>query len=93
MAFADSTMLIDIIDAVYLPSGLSDHAPLLVSIRNPTPRNAALWRLSPQWVGYPEMAEKMVTIINEYWESNEGSSSVDMVWDAFKAYLRGHYNF
>lgn len=40
---------------------------------------------------YPEIAEKMTSIIMEYWESNAGFSSVDIVLDAFKAYLRGQY--
>lgn len=91
LAFADPAMLADIAEAAYLPSGLADHSPLSLSIHIPTPRNASLWRLTPQWVLYPEIAEKITSIITEYWQSNAGSSSVDIVWDAFKAYLRGQY--
>lgn len=33
----------------------------------------------------------MALILAEYWKNNADSSSLDMVWDAFKAFVRGQY--
>lgn len=58
LVFADPALLVDIVEATYLPSGLLDHSLLLLSISTPALKNASLWRMAPQWVLYPEKAEK-----------------------------------
>lgn len=87
LAFSNPALLADVLEATYLPSGLSDHSPLAVVFRSPTSRSAGLWRL-----GSPiQISEKIPLLLTEFWEQNTGSSSPDIIWDAFKAYTRGQY--
>lgn len=91
LAFSNSILLTDVIGAKYLPSGLSDHSPLVIELRSPARRDAALWRLGAQWISHPEVADTIPPRLVEFWELNEGSSTPQTVWDTFKAYTRGQY--
>lgn len=84
-------MLADVLDVSYLPSGLSDHSPLLLKIHAPSYRTAALWRLGTHWLSHVDLTTNVSPRLVEYWEFNERSSSVAMIWDAFKAFSRGQY--
>lgn len=91
LAFSNTPLLADVLEASYLPSGLSDHSPLVVALRSPACRSAALWRLGAHWVSHPELTEKIPPLLVEFWEQNTGSTSPEITWDTFKAYMRGHY--
>lgn len=84
-------MRADVLEASYLPSGLSDHSPLAMKLRSPASRSAALWRLGVHWVTHPELTDSLPPLLAEFWERNAESSSTGMVWDSFKAYNMGQY--
>lgn len=84
-------MLTDVLDASYLPSGFSDHCPLLLTIRSPSSRSSSLWRLGTHWISHADLADTIPPRLVEYWDLNTGSSSTAVTWDAFKAFTRGQY--
>lgn len=91
LTFSNPALLADVLEASYLPSGLSDHSPLAVVLRSPAYSNAALWRLGAQWVSHPDLTGTLPPRLAQFWELNTGSSSPGVIWDAFKAYTRGQY--
>lgn len=86
MAFTNPCLLVDVQEAICLPSSLSDHCSLALVLRTCAWRSGSLWCLCAQWVYHPDIVEKTPNIIEDYRGSNNGSSSPDIVWDAFKAY-------
>lgn len=90
LAFANPAMMLKVLDARYLPSGLSDHCPLL-NICSPTSRTSALWCLGTHWLSHPDLTNTIPPRFTECWELNTGSSSPEVTWDAFKAFTRGQY--
>lgn len=89
LAFANAALLNDIQEACYLPSGLSDHNPLKLTIITTRSRNRALWRLQPHWINNESVHARVSPQLQEYWAHNAESASLEMVWDAFKAHSRG----
>lgn len=78
-------------DIKILPRGISDHAPLLLTMNlTSTPENN-LWRLSRFWVSVEAVDGHFRGALQEYWEVNQGTAGTLTVWDAFKAYTRGRY--
>lgn len=75
LAFANPSMMSDVIDAMYLPSGISDHCPLLLNIHSPSSCTSALWHLGTYWLYHAELAKIIPPCLAEYWDLNEGSSS------------------
>lgn len=59
LAFANPSLMSDILEAVYLPSGLSDHNPLKLTICSRGLRTSALRRLGHHWIAHPEIVDKI----------------------------------
>lgn len=78
-------------DIRILPRGISDHAPLLLTIDLSSAPEAILWRLSRFWVLDVVVNGQFRGSLQEFWAVNPGSASALVVWDAFKAYTRGQY--
>lgn len=78
-------------DISILPRGISDHAPLLLTLELSTTLGVSQWRLSRFWVSDEMVDGHFREAIREYWKINPGSASTTMVWDTFKAYTRGSY--
>lgn len=91
LAFANPTMMSDVTDAMYLPSGLSYHCPLLLNIRFPSSRTSTSWRLGTHWLSHADLTNTILPRLAEYWDLSMGSSSPEVTWDAFKAFTRGKY--
>lgn len=91
LAFSNPALLADVVEATYLPSGLSDHSPLVVEFCSPAYRDAALWRLGAHWISHPEVTDIIPPRLAEFWDHNKGFLTPQIVWDAFKAYTRGQY--
>lgn len=91
LAFANTTMLTDILVASYLPSGLSDHSSLLLSIHSLSSHTATPWHLGTHWLSHADLTDSIPPRLAEYWDLNAGSSSTAVTWDAFKAFTRGQY--
>lgn len=89
LAFASSDMLPQILSADYLPRGISDHAPLAVTLTHHVAAPFRLWRLNPRWLEVESVATRCVSTIEEYWRLNAHTSNPMIEWDAFKAVMRG----
>ncbi|PIO25632.1 hypothetical protein AB205_0132850 [Aquarana catesbeiana] len=91
LAFANAALLACIQEASYLPSGLSDHHPLKLTIRTTRSQRKALWRLQPHWINNEAVHDRVSPSLQDYWVHNAGSASLEMTWDASKAHSRGQY--
>lgn len=74
-----------------LPRGISDHAPLLINLSLEGSPIDRLWGLSRFWITDPEVDSGLRIQMDAYWATNPGSAPAAVVWDAFKASSRGHY--
>lgn len=84
-------MLPKVINIETLPRGISDHFPLLCTLQTSTPQADRIWRLSRFWIEHLTIEIEIVKEIKQFWLANAGSSTPGMVWDTFKAYIRGCY--
>lgn len=83
--------LYKVADIRILPRGISDHAPLLLTMELSSAPEITLWRLYRFWVSDEVVDGQFRRALQEYWRVNPGPASALMVWDAFKAYTRGRY--
>lgn len=69
---------------------ISDHSPVTILWRQPVPppgqRN---WRLNTFLLENIGIEEILETEIDVFFVHNEGSASLEVVWEAFKAFIRG----
>lgn len=49
------------------------------------------WCLDSKWLHNDRVQELLKDSDTQYWEVNESSASLQMVWGAFKAFIRGQY--
>uniref|UniRef100_A0A803JZM0 Reverse transcriptase domain-containing protein n=1 Tax=Xenopus tropicalis TaxID=8364 RepID=A0A803JZM0_XENTR len=89
LALVTSELLPRITKIQYLPRALSDHSPLSLTLNIIGTPQTNLRRLSPIWLKNNTVLESATVAVTEYWETNEGSASPQIVWDASKAYIRG----
>lgn len=78
-------------DMQILPRGISDHAPLLLTLDLSVGPTVRLWCLSRFWISDTAVDDQFRTELTGYWVDNVGMADDTTVWDAFKAYTRGHY--
>lgn len=91
MAFA-STETLPVVSAVsYLPRGVSDHAPLSVSLLILPGSGPVLWRLNSYWLEDEIVQGECRTSISNYWKQNLDKVDPPTEWDAFKSTLRGTF--
>uniref|UniRef100_A0A803JA94 Endonuclease/exonuclease/phosphatase domain-containing protein n=1 Tax=Xenopus tropicalis TaxID=8364 RepID=A0A803JA94_XENTR len=82
--------ILPILDQItYLPQAISDHFPLLLTLRWLPPTTHRSWRLSPLWFKNPEVEAKNAEAYKEYWATNVNTASPNTLWDASKAVMRG----
>lgn len=91
LAFGSSQVLPKISGASYLPGGLSDHSPLELCLWLGRRKDPGTWRLAPRWIQNKSVAKLISPQIDLYWSHNMITVSTEMMWDAFKATIRGCY--
>ena len=91
LAFASPELLKRVVDVEILSRGISDHAPVSVTIRLSRVEGVRLLRLSKYWIMDPGIQEEMPEALCAFWLRNEGSADPLVEWDAFKAWLRGDF--
>lgn len=69
-------------DASYLPEGISDHTPFQLTLQLVTQVQIVL---SSVWVGESSVEEELKPHLESFWQINEGSTTDQTEWDAFKA--------
>lgn len=67
-------MLNDIVDATYLPGGLSDHGPLAVTVRTHASRSGSMWTLRAHWVSHNEISEETTQVLRVFLGPTQGYS-------------------
>lgn len=89
LAFGNARTLQYVIDVEYLAGGLSDHNPLSLTLSFSTGPTKGGWRLLPSWLQHEQVETQLVEAIKSYWSTNIDSSEPPVVWDTFKAVVRG----
>ncbi len=75
----------------YLAATLSDHNPIKMELEVGPPEPASYrWRFRGYLLKEPECITFMNNHIDVYLETNLNSSSHSNIWEALKAYMRGH---
>lgn len=84
-------MMSTIKDSLYLATTLSDHNPLKFTWMTNTPQSSShRWRFRNYMLKDPEFISYMNTNIEIFLDANSNSSSHANIWEALKAYMRGH---
>lgn len=91
LAYASGPALQFVQDLSVLPRGISDHAPLCLTLALTVPPGTRLWRLSRFWANDERLQEPLMASICNFWMDNVGSVSPPVLWDSFKAWMRGEY--
>lgn len=91
LAYVVAPVLPRVWDITILPRGISDHAPLLLSLELATAPSDRLWRLFRFWVSDTEVESQIHDTLRQFWRDNPGAATENSVWEAFKASSRGHY--
>uniref|UniRef100_A0A671WUY0 Reverse transcriptase domain-containing protein n=1 Tax=Sparus aurata TaxID=8175 RepID=A0A671WUY0_SPAAU len=69
---------------------ISDHAPIIMTVNIGNNPKSTLWKLNSSLLNNPQVKGELEKAIDTYFkENNNGEVSPPMVWDAFKAVLRG----
>lgn len=89
LAFGNNLMLQYVSSIDYLAGGLSDHNPLLLTLAVRPGGERGTWRLSPGWLQHEQVAVQLGETTKNYWMSNVDEVGPPVVWDAFKAVIRG----
>uniref|UniRef100_H3A6J7 exodeoxyribonuclease III n=1 Tax=Latimeria chalumnae TaxID=7897 RepID=H3A6J7_LATCH len=90
--FLISTSLIHRVKACeFLPHFISDHSPIWIQLETPEDLIGPYrWRLDPHLLTKEELVGEIKSAMREFFQFNQSpSSSPDMIWEAFKAMIRG----
>lgn len=69
---------------------ISDHAPVVMTININDSIRSTLWKLNSSILNNPQVKENLKSAIESYFKENDnGEVSPTIIWDAFKAVLRG----
>lgn len=91
LVFAVGPVLLRVTDIKILPRGVSNHAPLFLTLDLSVALTHRLWRLSRFWVSDTAVDAQFRTELTGYWAVNPGLADATIVFDAFKANTRLHY--
>lgn len=72
-----------------LPSILSDHAPIVFSFDVKIYSQSPRWTLKRAILLKPEVISILKSKTADYFQLNTGSATLENIWDAYKAYIRG----
>lgn len=89
LAFASHCLLKEVASTEILSRGISDHAPLLITIRTGSPGVRGVWRLSKYWICDTEIQEVIPEALYNFWINNAETADPLTLWEAFKACTRG----
>lgn len=72
------------------PTTISDHGPVILSLRLSPEKPAKLWRLNVSLLNNPKIVQDIKDELKNFLEHNDNDEvSVSTLWDAAKAVLRG----
>lgn len=91
LVYVGGPVLPRVTDVRILPRGISDHAPLLMTLDPSVGSSTRLWRLSRFWISDITVDNQFHTELTGYWATNAGTADATTVWDTFKATMRGQY--
>lgn len=89
LVYASSMELRWIREVQHLARGISDHAPLSLTISLSKPPSLQLWHLSRYWALDTKIQDPLLEAICNYWIFNGESAIFTIMWDAFKSWVRG----
>lgn len=89
--FVDNRLIPQVRSCTYQGIVISDHAPVVMSLILPdAPRPTRHWRLNPTLLSDPQFVKYVEEQIVFFFETNcTPDVSILVIWDTFKAYLRG----
>lgn len=86
LAFGNDLLLPFVTEISYLAGGISDHNPMSIILTFVTGGRRGGWRL---WLQHDQVSAQLEESIKTYWAENANSTGPPVVWDAFKAVVRG----
>ncbi|XP_063806456.1 uncharacterized protein LOC134984922 [Pseudophryne corroboree] len=89
LALTSRGLLPRVIDVHYATRGISDHSPVILSLDMGDVRGARFWRFNPFWLTQMGTDAELEEIWEVFLRENQGSVSDTILWDAFKAHVRG----
>lgn len=73
----------------YKPRGISDHSPIVCSIKIGVNYGRGDWKINPFWLEIIKDTGEIAASLREFLDLNSGTASSGTIWDTLKAYLRG----
>lgn len=77
--------------ASYIAGGLSDQTLLSVTLQFSARFTGGAWGLAPGWLQEENVFQWVNPYFTSYWGNNVDSAQEQVLWDAFKAIMRGEY--
>lgn len=93
LALCSPDLFSEIKDLCYLPRVISDHSPILITLKDGSFRTRfSNWKLNPTWLNSGLDLVFIKSRIEQFYEYNRGSASSVLVWDPMTAYVQGILN-
>lgn len=73
----------------YMPRGLSDRSPMILSVELRESCRPREWKISPFWMELMGEPNEILTALREFVDLNRGTTSLGVVWYTLKAFLQG----
>lgn len=72
---------------------LSDHSPLVLTLEvcPPSTLSRAPWKLNALWLNLFLAQAQIGKKIADFWQDHVGQPDAGVVWETFKAFLRGMF--
>ena len=74
---------------IYLPRGVSDHSPMVLTLNQGGQKIQRDWKINAHWCELIKKSDEVLPKLKEFVDINEGTSGTGILWDTLKAYLRG----
>lgn len=74
---------------VYMPRGISDHSPIVLTLKLGGKKAQREWKINPHWFELIKKTDRVLPQLREFIVCNEGTATAGILWDTLKAYLRG----
>lgn len=91
LVYSGGPVLSRVKDVTILPRGVSDHAPVSLTLEMSCAPSEGLWRLSRFWLSDSRIELPGKADMEAFWSTRDRNVSLPDSWDAFKVCMRGNF--